>query len=142
MKTADLPSFGIAAIKSVAAYGPTMMEFTAADGYVDKMMIPDLAPPGVYDNSELWHNTAHATAKLLLKARDIAVIRDGVRLPYWRNDLDAWIGETDCGGNLSSDLAEFCSQTDHCDLEFSPGAEDTEALCDALVAAGSREIEA
>jgi hypothetical protein len=84
------------------------------------------------DWSEVYLNTAHATAKLLLKARDIVVIRDGdMRLPFWLDDYRSWEG------------GAFTEERDHCAFqdEFRPGAEDTEALCDALVAAGAREIE-
>lgn len=82
--------------------------------------------------SEMYHNTLRETGRLILKAKDLVIV-DG--MPYWRGE---WIDALSWRISPSNFIAYYAPATS----EFEPGAEDTAALCKALVAAGAKEAEA
>lgn len=96
--------------------------------------------------SELYLNTAHESAKLLLKARELVVITDGgMSQAYWQSDLEEWAldrNSYDRRRRYAEDYLGFIAETMPASCEFSPGSPDTEALCAALIKSGARQIDA
>lgn len=86
---------------------------------------------------ELYLNTAHEAAKLLLAARDLVIIQGQA---YWREALM----DFQCFDDKHSrpNIQDFIAETMPASCEFQPGAPETEALCAALIANGSKAIDA
>ncbi len=134
---------GILAIKAVAAYGPGMLEFTAKKGYTDRQLaVYASASAETGSQAEVWHFTAHETAKLLIAARDIVIVKG---VPYWEKDVmdaeDAMPYSYRLRARRRPDWDEFVSETSSPAGEFNVG-EEMDVLVAALIAAGAREIEA
>lgn len=127
----------IAAMAKWLADDPVQLDRVWADkDNVDKSLA---VHAGTGNWSEVYLSTAHEAAKLLLAARDIVIITDGgVSQAYWQGDLDEYIHY----GPRSNLHTDFIAETTPASCEFQPGSADTEALCTALIAAGSRQIDA
>ncbi len=142
MTTETQNHLGLLAIKAVAKYRTGMLTFTAAPGYIaGQAAIYEKASPETREQSEYWHFTAHETAKLLIAARDIVIIRG---MPYWEQDVMDAEGLTAYDYRLRVrrpvNWDDFIAETMTAAGEFNVG-EEMDTLCDALIAAGAREIE-
>lgn len=143
MTIAEDQAASLLAIKSMAqwlATDPAQLARVFADRANIDRSIAEHAGTSSAGWNELYLNTAHEAAKLLLAARDLAVITDGgVSQAFWTEELRAFESEFE---RRRPDLREFILVTMPASCEFQPGAPETEALCAALIANGSKSIDA